>query len=159
MTEETPIEPPIETPLTLDFSGTEIEFSSLEELEAFVKREKAAWAWLEKVTGQDSYLSQVWIPFNNLYTNFNSFIHESRQHQDNEDHLNYLANNLREQTNTATSRGFRFSQFPEAKFVFALRDSKSPLIAACALAFLNNSNIDLDTPVAYEGAFWLMPFG
>ena len=158
MTEETPIETPIEPPVTLDFSGTEIEFSTLEELEAFAQKERAEWAWLEKVTGRYLYLGPVFGSFIELYMYFDHFVHESRQYQNNEKKLNNLVNNLRNQVNMANSKGFRLTQSPEAQFVFTLRDNKSPVIAAYALAILNNINIKLDTPVAYEGAFWAMQY-
>ncbi len=148
----------VEALITLDFSGTEMEFLTLDEIREFSQNEKSEWVWLEQETRKDGNIGQVWSPFNSLYGQFNQFVQQSQQHQNNENQLTNLANNLRNQTNTASSQGFRLTQSPEAQFVFSLKDSKGPQIAAYALALLNNNNIKLTKPAAYEGAFWAMQY-
>ncbi|MFH6952929.1 DUF6161 domain-containing protein [Pseudoalteromonas sp. XMcav1-K] len=144
--------------ITLDFSGTEVEFLTLDEVREFWQQEKAEWAWLEQASRQDGNLGQIWSPFNGLFGQLEQFVQQSQHHQNNESHLINLANTLKNQTNTANSQGFRLTQSPEAQFVFNLKDSKGSQIAAYALAFLNSNNVNFTTPAAFQGAYWAMQY-
>ena len=60
------------------------------------------------------------------------------------------------QTQTAVNQGFILAEAPSARFIFNLKDKKSPQIAAYALAFLKNKGVSVLTTASYEGVYWAM---
>ena len=154
MTEETEKEAFI----TLNFSGTEKEFSNIGELRDFIQLQLDAWFWLEQAARQDDNLAQVWDPFKRYFKQVNQLIEWLEWHPDDQKEQINLVNIFREQTQAAAVQGFILAETPEAQFILELKDNKSPQIAGYALAFLNNKKISASNLASYEGAYWTMNY-
>ena len=149
MTEETENEALI----TLDFSGIEKKFADIDELREFMQSQLSTWSWLEQAVRQDGNLDRAWGLFKEYFTQADKFIKLYETSGVTREVQTNLINAFRIQTQTAVIQGFILAETPDARFVLALKESRSSQVAAYTIASLTNTKINASNPAAHEGAF------
>ena len=128
--------------ITLDFSSTEKKFTNIDELREFMQHEKSAWSWLEQPAREDGNLARVWNPFGNYFKRVDQFIASYTPYQGLHDIQTESNSDLKNQTQTAVDHGFILAETSLARFIFDLKNNKSPQIAGYALASLSGIKIE-----------------
>jgi hypothetical protein len=145
--------------ITLNLDTGEKAFLDIQELQEWLDKERAAFAWFGNLAGRDGGAARGGTVTQEWLGRVENFIRENNNHQANESHQQNIKNNLKSDADSYfQNRRVRSSEAPDAQFVFQLRDRHSDRIAGYALNFLICQESNLNVPIALEGAYWALQY-
>ncbi len=140
--------------ITLQLDTGAREFFNIEELQEWASNERNFFEWLANGSKQDGNAQHAWQHTDEWLNNIDNFIQQYRQHQDNDEHVQKIANNLHNQILQKISKGhLKTSQNSDSIFVKNISEVKDPVVACYAMNTLLDVGNNFNSAKALLGAF------
>lgn len=133
--------------IKLQFKNREKEFLNTDHLREFLESQRNSWSWLQEISSRDISLNRLRTVYSKYFEQIDDFLNQYEQHKDHKDRQDSLKRELLSQTQQATNSGFLLNDNIKAKFVAELKEKTTRLVAAYALMFLAEQDINPPTNV------------
>ncbi len=144
--------------LVLETDIGEIEFSDTEAVRNWYQKEHGAFSWMANISKQDGNAGQAWSTINSWLNQLNQFAHNYDRPQNAQQRQVLIANVIKQAEQAFKVQKVKSSESEVAQFIFDLKKSVDPTVAAYALSFLMRQTGNFNTASALEGAFWALQY-